>query len=375
MATDSAVRKVGIGIIGCGNISGIYFQNLSKFRNTHVVACADMVAERAKAKAEEYGVPKALTVDELLSDLDVEIVVNLTIPVAHAEIAIASLEAGKHCYGEKPFTVTREQGRRVRELAAAKNLRVGCAPDTFLGGGHQTARKIIDDGIIGEPVAATAFMLCHGHESWHPDPEFYYSKHGGGPLMDMGPYYLTDLCQLIGGVKRVTGSARATFPERTITSKPKYGKKVEVETPTHLAAVLDFANGAIGTLVTSFDVWAHQLPNIEIYGTEGSMRVPDPNGFGGTVLVKRMDESDWREVPLTHGFADNSRGVGVADMASAIASGRPHRASGDLAYHVLDVMHGVLDASASGAHYTPEYTPDRPAAFPTGLPEDSVDPE
>ena len=189
--------------------------------------------------------------------------------------------------------------------------------------------------------------------------------------MDMGPYYLTDLVSLIGGIHRVTGSARVTFPTRTITSQPKHGTVIEVETPTHLSAVLDFANGAVGTLVTSFDVWAHQLPNIEIYGTEGSLKVPDPNGFGGGVQVKRKDEKDWREVD-TGQFHENGRGLGVADMAAAIASGRPHRASGDLAFHVLDVMQGVLDSSASGTHYTPIAPVERPAPLPTGLPEYSI---
>ena len=366
------MKKTGIGIIGCGNISQVYFQNLAKFQNTQIVACADMLLERAQAKAAEHGIPKALTVEQLLADPDVEIVVNLTIPVAHSEIALLALEAGKHVYGEKPFTVTREQGSKVLALANEKGLRTGCAPDTFLGGAHQTCRKLIDDGVIGEPIAVNAFMLCHGHESWHPDPAFYYSKFGGGPLMDMGPYYLTDLVSLIGGIRRVTGSARATFPTRTITSQPKHGTIIEVETPTHLSAVLDFENGAVGTLVTSFDVWAHGMPNIEIYGTEGSLKVPDPNGFGGLVQVKRMDENEWRDVAMTD-FHENGRGLGVADMAAAIETGRPHRASGDLAFHVLDVMQGVMDSSANGTHYTPESQPERPAAFPTGLPEYSVE--
>lgn len=366
------MKKTGIGIIGCGNISRVYFENLAKFQNTQVIACADRLLERAQAKAAEHGVPKALTVEQLLADPDVEIVINLTIPVAHGEIAFAALEAGKHVYGEKPFTVSREQGQKVLALAKEKGLRTGCAPDTFLGGAHQTCRKLIDDGEIGEPIAVNAFMLCHGHESWHPDPAFYYSKFGGGPLMDMGPYYLTDLVSLIGGIHRVTGSARVTFPTRTITSKEKHGTVIEVETPTHLAAILDFANGAVGTLVTSFDVWSHQMPHIEIYGTEGSLKVPDPNGFGGKVQVRRKDESEWRDVATGH-FQENGRGVGVADMAAAIESGRPHRASGALAFHVLDVMQGVLDSSASGTHYTPLTPVERPAAFPTGLLENSVD--
>lgn len=361
-----------VGIIGCGNISGIYFENGKRFKNIEIVACADMLLDRAKAKADEHGVPKALTVDQILADTDVEIIVNLTIPKAHADVAVASLENGKHVYGEKPLAINRKDGKRIVQAALANGLRVGSAPDTFFGGSHQTCRKLIDDGEIGEPIAATGFMLGHGHESWHPDPGFYYAE-GGGPMLDMGPYYLTALINLIGGVKRVSGSARATFAERTITSKQKHGEIIKVETPTHLAATLDFANGAIGTLVTSFDVWSHTHSNIEVYGTEGSMLVPDPNGFGGVVKVRRHDEKEWREVPLTHGYAGNSRGVGVADMASAIKEGRPHRASGDLGYHVLDIMLGVIDASAESKYLELDSIVGRPAAVPTGLAEDEID--
>jgi predicted dehydrogenase len=366
------LKKTKVGIIGCGNISGIYFKAGQTFNNIEIVAAADMVLERAKAKAEEFGVPKACSVEELLADPDIEIVVNLTIPRAHASVCTAALEAGKHVHVEKPLAVNREDGKRVLDLAKSRGLRVGCAPDTFLGGGLQTCRKLIDDGWIGQPVAATAFMLCHGHESWHPDPAFYYEM-GGGPMFDMGPYYLTALVSLLGPVKRLTGSARVTFPERTITSQPKYGTKVTVETPTHIAGVMDFANGAIGTLVTSFDVWSANVPLIEIYGTEGSLSVPDPNGFGGPVRVRRMGAKEWSEVPLTHGFAENSRGIGVADMAAAIEGGRPHRVSGDLAYHVLDLMEGFHDASRDGRHYTPVSTVERPAPLPMGLPKDSVE--
>jgi predicted dehydrogenase len=366
------LKKTKVGIIGCGNISGIYFKAGQTFNNIEIVAAADMVLERAKAKAEEFGVPKACSVEELLADPDIELVVNLTIPKAHASVCTAALEAGKHVHVEKPLAVNREDGKRVLELAKSKGLRVGCAPDTFLGGGLQTCRKLIDDGWIGQPVAATAFMLCHGHESWHPDPAFYYEV-GGGPMFDMGPYYLTALVSLLGPVTRLTGSARVTFPERTITSQPKYGTKVTVETPTHIAGVMDFSNGAIGTLVTSFDVWAANVPLIEIYGTEGSLSVPDPNGFGGPVRVRRMGAKEWSEVPLTHGFAENSRGIGVADMAAAIERGRPHRVSGDLAYHVLDLMEGFHDASRDGRHYSPVSTVERPAPLPLGLPKDSVE--
>lgn len=367
------MKRVKTGIIGCGNISGIYLQNCTKvFKNLEVTAVADLDLSRARAKAEEFGIPKACTVKELLADPEIEIVINLTIPVAHAEVNMAALEAGKNVHVEKPLAITREDGRRMLEFAKSKGLLVGCAPDTFMGGGIQTCRKLIDDGWIGKPVAATAFMTCHGHESWHPDPEFYY-KVGGGPMFDMGPYYLTALVNLIGPVARVTGSAKVTFPERTITSAPKYGTKITVDTPTHIAGVMDFENGAVGTIITSFDVWDANLPRIEIYGTEGSMSVPDPNCFGGPVLVKRHNARQWSEIPLTHGYAENSRGIGVADMANALINKRQNRASGTLAMHVLDIMHGFHDASRDGRHYNITDKCERPAALPSDLAPGEVD--
>jgi len=366
-------NPVKIGIIGCGNISGIYFKAGKTFEILDIAACADIDLARARAKAQEHGVPKACTPEELLADPDIQIVVNLTIPNAHYSVCKAALEAGKHVHVEKPLSITRDEGQALLALAASKRLRVGCAPDTFLGGGLQTCRKLIDDGVIGEPVGATAFMLCHGHESWHPAPEFYY-KAGGGPMFDMGPYYLTALVHLIGPIRRIAGSARATFPERTITSQPLHGAKITVDVPTHIAGVMDFANGAVGTITTSFDVWAAgPHPPIEIYGTEGSLQVPDPNGFGGPVRLRRPDDKEWREVELTHGYAQNSRGIGVADMAYAILSGRAHRASGALGYHVLEAMHGFHDASEAGVHYPMKSDVERPAALPTGLPENALD--
>jgi predicted dehydrogenase len=223
----------------------------------------------------------------------------------------------------------------------------------------------VDDGWIGTPVAATAFMTCHGHESWHPSPEFYYQK-GGGPMLDMGPYYLTALVSLLGPVKRATGSARITFPQRTITSEPKYGKIIDVEVPTHVAGVLDFESGAIATVITSFDIWDANLPRIEIYGSEGSLMVPDPNTFGGPVLYRMHGQKEWKEIPLLFGYSENSRGVGVADMARALVSGGKNRASGDLAYHVLDIMQGIHEASRDGRHYELSSTCDIPEAFELG---------
>jgi predicted dehydrogenase len=278
---------------------------------------------------------------------------------------VAAAQAGKEVFCEKPLALTREQAAAMLTLARHKRLCVGCAPDTFMGAGIQTCRKLIDDGWIGQPVAATAFMLSHGPESWHPNPFFFYQP-GAGPLFDMGPYYLTALVSLLGPVRRVTASARASFPERIATSKEHYGERIPVNTATHVAGVLDFASGVVGTLIMSFDVWAHTLPRIEIYGSEGSLAVPDPNTFGGPVLVRRAGDRDWREAPLTHN-PDTGRGIGPADLAYAARSGRPHRASGDLAYHVLDLMHAFLEASESGQHIVVQSTCTRPAPLPMGL--------
>jgi predicted dehydrogenase len=352
-------NPVKVGLIGCGMISKIYFENARRLPQLSIVACADLLVERAQARAAEFEIPRACTVDELLADPEIELVINLTVPKAHGEIALAALNAGKGVYNEKPLATQRVEGTAMLDLAAKRGLRVGCAPDTFLGGGLQTCRKLIDDGEIGEPVAATAFMLSHGHESWHADPEFYYQP-GAGPMFDLGPYYLTALVSLIGPIKRVAGSARITFPERTITSEPKRGTTITVNTPTHVAGTVDFASGAVGTIITTFDVWPTDLPRIEIYGTEGSLSVPDPNTFRGPIRLRRPRANEWIELPLTRGWTDNSRGIGLADMAIGLRTGRPHRASGQLAYHVLDVMQAFLDSSAASRHISIESTCDRP---------------
>ena len=354
-----------VGIVGCGNISNIYLEAGKKFDILDIVAVADLDLDRAKAKAEEHGIAQALAPEALLADPDVEIVVNLTVPGAHYDICKAALDAGKHAYVEKPLSLTREQGRDLLQTAQAKGLRVGGAPDTFLGAGLQTCRKLIDGGAIGQPIAATAFMQGRGVEAWHPNPEFFF-KPGGGPMFDMGPYYLTALISLLGPIRRVTGSAQMSFPERLITSQPLSGQTIVVETPTHIAGIIDFAGGTVGTIITSFDVWAHNLPPIEIHGSEGSLSVPDPNSFGGPVKLWR--DGKWEEIPLTHGYAENSRGLGVADMAYAIRENRPHRASGELTFHVLDAMHGFLNASEQGRHYLMESQGVRPEALPEQWP-------
>ncbi len=361
-----------VGIIGCGKISGIYFKMMSEVYDIiEVAACADLDMDRAKAKAEEYPTAKPMTVEQLLADPEIEIVVNLTVPGAHADVAMQAVAAGKHVYNEKPLTVTRAEAAELLAAAKAKGVLVGCAPDTFLGGGGQTCRGLIDSGAIGDPIGATAFMMCPGHERWHPDPEFYYEV-GGGPMFDMGPYYLTALVNLLGPVKRVTGSTRISFPTRTITSEKKNGKIIDVEVPTHVTGLLEFVSGPIVTIITSFDVQASDLPRIELYGSKATLSVPDPNGFGGTVRVRAAGEKEWTDVELTH-EADIQRGTGVADMAYAIRSGRPHRASGELAAHVLDIMHAIHDASDQAKHITLETTCQRPTALPTGLTRGTLD--
>ena len=358
--------KTKVGIIGCGNISGIYCQAGTKMRNIEITACADIDPARAKAKAEEFHIPKALTVAELLKDDEIGIVINLTVPLAHAAVAKAVLKAGKSVYNEKPLATTREDAKAMLKLATQKNLRIGCAPDTFLGGGLQTCRKLIDDGWIGTPIAASAFLKHRGPDAWHPNPEFFYQT-GGGPMFDMGPYYLTALTSMLGPVVRVSGSARASFPHRTLTGEQRYGQKIPVEIPTHIAGVLDFASGVIGTITTSFDVWSHRLPFLEIYGSEGTLSLPDPNTFGGPVLLRRGANKEWSEVPFTHGYIDNTRGIGVADMAAAIKSRRQHRANSEMAYHVLDIMHAVHDASSQGKYVHLKSTMKRPEPLPLGL--------
>jgi predicted dehydrogenase len=362
--------KVKVGIIGCGNISNAYFKGCPVFDILEIVGCADIDHSRAVAKAEEHGV-KAYAVEDLLADPEIQIVINLTVPQAHAEVSLSIIAAGKHPYSEKPLAIRREDGRKVIEAAKARGVRVGCAPDTFLGAGGQTARKAIEDGLIGVPVAATAFMTGHGPEGWHPNPDFFYQV-GGGPMLDMGPYYVTGLVNLLGPARRVTGSARISFPERVITNQARYGEKIKVEIPTHVAGVIDFANGAVATLITSLDVWGAHLPRIEIYGSEGSLSVPDPNRFDGEVQLLRAGKREWETVPAAH--SDQvGRGIGVADMAYGIAYDRPHRASGALAFHVLDVMQSFAEASDAGRHVAISSGTSAPAPLPPGLTTGELD--
>jgi len=367
---------VRTAVIGCGNISSIYLENAAKWDILDLRACANRTLSRARSQAEKFSVPQALPIADVLADPEIELIINLTTPDMHAEIGLAALRAGKSLYNEKPLAISREDGRRLLGEAEARGLRVGCAPDTFMGGGLQTCRQLIDAGAIGVPIGATAFMFIQGPEAWHPDPGFLYQV-GAGPLFDIGPYYLTALISLLGAIRRVTGSARTTYPERTIGSGPKKGQTIPVEAPTHVASILDFASGPVATLVTSFDVAvsagaALNLNDIggallEVQGTTGTLSMPDPNTFGGPVRIRRLGEVGWREIPLTHAHTGNARCLGAADLAYALRTGRPHRASGELAYHVLDAMHAVLEASNSGQHIELASTCERPAALPAGM--------
>ncbi len=347
---------LNVGVIGCGAISGQYLGMAKHFPIVRIAAVADLSLDVARKKADEFGVPKVCSVDEIFTDPSIDIVLNLTIPAAHAAIARRALDAGKHTYAEKPLGVNRAEGLAVLKLAAEKNLRVGCAPDTFLGAGIQTARKLIEDGAIGKPVACNAFMLSRGHEHWHPSPEFYYAP-GGGPMFDMGPYYLTALLQLLGPMRRVTGFTAITREQRTIYSEPKRGQTINVTTPDHFSGSIEFSNGCVGSIVQSFATRAASYDNknpITIFGTHGTLKVPDPNGFDGPVFLCQFSESGKDEfVEVPHTFVKGyGRSVGLADMASAIRGNRAHRCSGELAFSVLDAMQGFLDASASGTAHT-----------------------
>lgn len=375
------MHRVKAGLIGCGMISGIYLKNLTQVFDHAVdlVACADLVPELAKKRAEEFNVPAACSVDELLADPEIEIVLNLTAPAAHAAINIKALHAGKHVYTEKPFALTREDAREVLSIAESKGLLVGCAPDTFLGGALQTCRKLIDEGWIGTPYAANATIIMGNAEAgMHPNFH-HFLKLGGDPLLDMGPYYLTALVHLLGPVRRVTGSAQQLRHEIIIQNpkSPRCGDIVPVEAPTNITAVLDFHSGAVASLQAAKESFGYK-PRLEIFGTEGNMTVPDPNFFApvselGSLLTIQSRSGEVKELPLSHGFTEDSRGLGVADMAYAIRSGRPNRASGRLAEHILDISLGILEASETNRHVHLQTKVDRPAPLPLGLKYNQLD--
>lgn len=343
-------KTIKIGMVGVGAISGIYLENITnRFQEIELVAVCDLIRERAEKAQEKYNVPKLYdTMYELFADPEIDIVLNLTRPYEHYGVSIEALKAGKHVYSEKPLAATLKEGKALVEMAQEKGLMLGGAPDTFLGAGIQTCRKLIDDGYIGDPIGAAAFMICRGHESWHPDPAFYY-QHGGGPMMDMGPYYITALVNLLGGVSSVMGVTKASFPTRTITSQPHCGETVQVEVPTYVAGILNFDSGATGTIFTTFDVCYPSQARLEVYGTKGTLFVPDPNTFGGPVKLLRQEGGEPMEIPLCFDYPENSRALGLADMAKALQTGREPRESWKQTYHVLEILQSFEKSSDAGA--------------------------
>ncbi|MEO6846284.1 MAG: Gfo/Idh/MocA family oxidoreductase [Chthoniobacterales bacterium] len=369
---QSSSSFLRVGLIGCGNISNAYFQGLRPFAKwARITACADLDAGKARAKAEEHQISAVRSPDDLLASPEIDIVLNLTIPQSHVAVNLMALRAGKHVYCEKPFSLTTREGVKVLAEAAKRKLRVGCAPDTVLGGGIQTCRQLLGKGLIGRPVAAMANMLCHGYENWHPSPAFYYDK-GGGPLFDMGPYYLTALISALGPIKTVSASAVTAFKERVISSDPLRGKKITVKTPTHLTGVVDFASGAVGTITMSFDVWAHHVPRLEIYGTQGSLSCPDPNTFDGPVGLWTTADREWKDIPLTHS-PETERGFGLAEMAYGILKKKPHRATGELGLHVVEVMEAFHESANKGRRISLKTTCCQPAPLKHGLPPGRIE--
>jgi predicted dehydrogenase len=358
-----------IGVVGCGNISPLYFRTMRHFPQLRPVAAADLDMALAARRAEEFGV-EALPTDDLLHHPGVDLILNLTVPTAHAAIAAAALEAGKHVYNEKPLAATLPDAQALLAAATASGLRLGCAPSTFLGATVQTARRALDEGLIGEPVAAAATMLSRGMEHWHPNPAFFYQP-GAGPMFDIGPYYLTALVTLLGPVSSVSSHARISFAEREITSEPLAGTRFPVSTPTHVAGTLAFETGPIATVVTSFDVWHSDAPRFEVYGSEGSLSLEAPNVFGGKVRVRGAKDGEWRELPLVHSYdtMESGWGLGLDDLASALREGRPHLASGEMAYHVLELMHAFLTSAAEERHVPIQSRCERPKPLAEPAPE------
>jgi len=359
------MRKVGVGIVGLGNISAAYLKASRAFPVIDIKGVADINMAAAQARADEFGV-KAVELDALFADPSIEIILNLTIPKAHVEVGLRAIDAGKHVYSEKPLGVVFAEGKKLVEAARARNLRVGSAPDTFLGGSHQTARHIVDTGRLGQAVGGTAYFMCPGHERWHPNPAFYY-ENGGGPMLDMGPYYITDLVNLLGPVAKVSGFGTMLRPTRTITAKERAGEVIPVQVPTHVSGTLAFANGAVVQITMSFDVAGHKHVPLEIYGTEGTLIVPDPNHFGGQIEFMAKG-GEWEPVATDQPYADgNYRSIGLADMAQAIVENRPHRCSGDLALHVLEVMEAFQRSSESGQVVAITTPVERPAPLAASL--------
>jgi predicted dehydrogenase len=355
-----------VAIIGCGVISRTYAHTIAELDFMELAACVDDMAERAEQLAAHHDGAAARTLDDVLHDPGIDAVVNLTPPLAHAAVSRAALAAGKATFSEKPLGVELSEGEALVDLAGTNGVALGCAPDTFLGVGLQTARAVIDRGDIGEPLAANAFMLGSGPESWHPSPTIFYQR-GAGPLFDMGPYYLTTLVQLLGPARSVSASARISRRQRLIQSEPQRGQFIDVEVPTHVGALIEFASGPIASLVTSFDVQATRYYNIEVYGSDATLSVPNPNTFDGPVRIKRVGDEGWTDVDLLPAHLPQRRGIGLADMLWARRTGRPHRASAALALHVLEIMTGAIAAADAGRRIDLQTTCDRSAPLPVDI--------
>ena len=359
-----------VGIIGCGNISETYFNCQNIYNNFNVIACADIETDAAKKSAEKFNV-KAQSIEDLLSNSEIDLIINLTIPSAHKEVIINSLKAGKHCFSEKPLAMNFDEGKEIYELSKKQQLYVGCAPDTFLGAAGQRARQLLENNEIGEVVLGTFNIMSHGMEHWHPNPDFFFKK-GAGPVFDLGVYYLTQLVNLLGPVKTISSISCTATQERIITSQPRSGEKIKVETPTTFMGTLEFQNNAKIQFFCSWDVWKHKHSTIELYGLDGSMIIPDPNFFSGDILVSKKEE-DWRKVnndKMLLGVpnkADNDgaiianyRGIGLADMIDAIKNKRQARCSLDLAIHILEIMEGILTSSKNRQMYNLTTQPTQP---------------
>ena len=358
-----------VGMVGVGCISGIYLKNFKEtFVDVELVAVCDLIRERAEKAQQEYGIPKIYdTMHELFADPEIDIVLNLTRPYQHYEVSRAALEAGKHVYSEKPLGADFEEGQALVKLAEEKGLWIGGAPDTFMGAAIQTCRKKIDEGMIGDVIGGRCVMAGRGMEMWHPDPDFYYQR-GGGPLMDMGPYYITALVNLLGGVKSVYATSRTTFSERLITAKPHEGEIIKVNVPTHYEIILNFHSGPSISMLMSFDLYNTKQANIQLYGTKGNMYVPDPNCFGGEAKWFCGAVNDMQTFELEFDYSENSRCLGLADFAVAIESGRTPRASYKQTYHVLEVMTGAMKSAESGLPYVMTSTYEREAPMDPTLP-------
>ena len=358
------MEKTRIGIMGCGKISEIYITN---FQGMHadvidLVAVSSRHLDRAQACADRFGIPYAMDPDEFYASDKFDVVIDLTVPKAHYEVNKKALEAGKHVYTEKPLAMNYEQGLELIALAEKNHHRLGGAPDTFFGAGVQTARAAVDSGMIGEPVAFTAFMMCHGWEVFHPNPDFYYAK-GGGPMYDMGPYYLTALFNILGPVKAVSAMNSNPITHREIVVGPRKGEELPIEMPTHVVGTMEFQNGAIGSMITSFDVWPVDLPYITIYGTKGTLVAPNPDLFSGEVRVYNGESDEWQKLPFVNDCLENSRGIGVRDMCLAIREERMHRANSGMMNHVLEIMDAFHRSAETESEIVLRSAPPRPEAF------------